>query len=71
MMKFKINETIQDVHINLASNVEMAKDDGKKLVGGLCSYSPAELIIRDSPQSDTEQLRFWIHASMEQIMGGD
>ena len=33
-MNFKISETIQDVHTNLALNLEMAKDEGKKS-GGL------------------------------------
>lgn len=45
MMKFKITETIQDVHTHLALNLEMAKDAGKKVVGCLCSYSPTELIL--------------------------
>jgi hypothetical protein len=36
MMKFKISETIQDVHTHLALNLEMAKDAGKKVVGCLC-----------------------------------
>jgi len=45
MMKFKITETIQDVHTHLALNLEMAKDAGKKVVGCLCSYSPVELIL--------------------------
>ncbi len=44
-MNFKISETIQDVHTNLALNLEMAKDEGKKVVGCLCSYSPTELIL--------------------------
>jgi benzoyl-CoA reductase/2-hydroxyglutaryl-CoA dehydratase subunit BcrC/BadD/HgdB len=42
---FKISETIQDVHTNLALSLEMAKDEGKKVVGSLCSYSPTELIL--------------------------
>jgi len=45
MMKFKITETIQDVHTHLALNLEMAKDAGRKVVGCLCSYSPTELIL--------------------------
>lgn len=41
----KITETIQEVHTNLALSLEMAKDEGKKVVGCLCSYSPTELIL--------------------------
>jgi benzoyl-CoA reductase/2-hydroxyglutaryl-CoA dehydratase subunit BcrC/BadD/HgdB len=43
-MSFRINDTIQEVHTNLALLLEMAKDDGRKVVGSLCSYSPIELI---------------------------
>lgn len=45
MMNFKITETIQDVHTHLALNLEMTKDEGRKVVGCLCSYSPTELIL--------------------------
>lgn len=44
-MTFRISETIQEVHTNLALSLEMAKDEGKKVVGCLCSYSPTELIL--------------------------
>lgn len=44
-MKFKISETLQEVHTDLALSLEMAKDEGKKVVGCLCSYSPTELIL--------------------------
>jgi len=44
-MTFKVNQTIQDVHTNLALSLEMAKDEGTKVVGCLCSYSPTELIL--------------------------
>lgn len=42
---FKINDTIQDVRTDLAMGLEMAKDEGKKVVGELCSYAPNELIL--------------------------
>lgn len=38
-------ETIQEVHNDFALSLEMAKDQGKKVVGCLCSYSPTELIL--------------------------
>jgi benzoyl-CoA reductase/2-hydroxyglutaryl-CoA dehydratase subunit BcrC/BadD/HgdB len=44
-MPLTISETIQEVHTNLAMSLEMAKDEGKKVVGCLCSYSPTELIL--------------------------
>lgn len=44
-MDFKVRETIQDVRTNLALALEMAKDEGRKIVGSLCSYSPTELIL--------------------------
>ncbi|CCO25520.1 double-cubane-cluster-containing anaerobic reductase [Maridesulfovibrio hydrothermalis] len=44
-MEFDVTESIQDVHTNLALQLEMAKDEGKKVVGCLCSYSPIELIL--------------------------
>jgi benzoyl-CoA reductase/2-hydroxyglutaryl-CoA dehydratase subunit BcrC/BadD/HgdB len=44
-MALKITETIQEIHTNLALSLEMAKDEGKKVVGCLCSYSPTELIL--------------------------
>lgn len=44
-MEFEVTESIQDVHTNLALQLEMAKDGGKKVVGCLCSYSPTELIL--------------------------
>lgn len=43
-MAFKITETLDDVSSNLAINLDLAKDEGKKVVGCLCSYSPKELI---------------------------
>jgi benzoyl-CoA reductase/2-hydroxyglutaryl-CoA dehydratase subunit BcrC/BadD/HgdB len=44
-MSFKITQTIQEVHTDLALSLEMAKDEGRKVVGCLCSYSPNELIL--------------------------
>lgn len=44
-MEFNVTETIQSVHTELALQLEMAKDEGKKVVGCLCSYSPEELIL--------------------------
>lgn len=44
-MEFKVTESIQSVHTDLALQLEMAKDEGKKVVGCLCSYSPTELIL--------------------------
>jgi benzoyl-CoA reductase/2-hydroxyglutaryl-CoA dehydratase subunit BcrC/BadD/HgdB len=44
-MTLKISDTIQEVHTNLALSLEMAKDEGKKVVGCLCSYTPTELIL--------------------------
>ena len=44
-MTFKISDTLQEVHNNLALHLEMAKDEGKKVVGCLCSYAPVELIL--------------------------
>ena len=43
-MTFKIEDTLEDVSNNLAINLDLAKDEGKKVVGCLCSYSPKELI---------------------------
>ncbi len=43
-MTFNITETLDDVSSNLAINLDLAKDEGKKVVGCLCSYSPKELI---------------------------
>lgn len=44
-MTLTISETIQEVRTNLALSLEMAKDEGAKVVGCLCSYSPTELIL--------------------------
>ncbi|WP_163338732.1 double-cubane-cluster-containing anaerobic reductase [Desulfopila sp. IMCC35008] len=44
-MVLAVTETIQDVHNDFALSLEMAKEDGRKVVGCLCSYSPTELIL--------------------------
>ena len=44
-MDFKVQQTIQDVRTDIALALEMAKDEGRKVVGSLCSYSPTELIL--------------------------
>lgn len=44
-MDFKVLDSIQDVRTDLAMGLEMAKDEGAKVVGCLCSYSPVELIL--------------------------
>lgn len=45
MDKLSIEETIQEVRTNLALDLEMAKDEGKKVVGMLCSYFPVEMVL--------------------------
>ncbi|SPD75345.1 conserved hypothetical protein [uncultured Desulfobacterium sp.] len=44
MDKLKVNETIQEVRTNLALELEMAKDEGRKVVGCMCSYFPREMV---------------------------
>ena len=44
-MVLEVTQTIQDVHNDLALSLELAKEEGKKVVGCLCSYSPTELIL--------------------------
>jgi benzoyl-CoA reductase/2-hydroxyglutaryl-CoA dehydratase subunit BcrC/BadD/HgdB len=44
-MVLAVTQTIQDVHNDFALSLEMAREDGKKVVGCLCSYSPTELIL--------------------------
>jgi benzoyl-CoA reductase/2-hydroxyglutaryl-CoA dehydratase subunit BcrC/BadD/HgdB len=44
-MVLAVSQTIQEVHNDLALSLEIAKDEGKKVVGCLCSYSPVELIL--------------------------
>lgn len=42
-MELKVNEKIDDVKTTFAQQLEMAKDEGKKVVGCLCSYFPREV----------------------------
>ncbi len=44
-MELSVTQTIQDLRTDLALELEMAKDEGKKVVGCLCSYTPIELIL--------------------------
>ncbi len=44
-MDLTIDDTIQDLRTDLALALEMAKDEGFKVVGCLCSYTPIELIL--------------------------
>ncbi|CCK82110.1 double-cubane-cluster-containing anaerobic reductase [Desulfobacula toluolica] len=44
-MELSVTQTIQDLRTDLAMELEMAKDEGKKVVGCLCSYTPIELIL--------------------------
>ncbi|MGB3222658.1 MAG: double-cubane-cluster-containing anaerobic reductase [Desulforhopalus sp.] len=44
-MDLSVGESIQEVHNNLALELELAKNEGKKVVGCLCSYTPIELIL--------------------------
>ena len=38
------NANLQEVRTDLALALEMAKDEGHRVVGCLCSYTPVELI---------------------------
>lgn len=44
-MELVTTKTIQELHNNFALSLELAKEEGKKVVGSLCSYSPIELIM--------------------------
>ncbi len=44
-MELKANKTVNEVRTDLAYRLEMAKDEGKKVVGCLCSYFPSELVL--------------------------
>lgn len=44
-MHFKVDKTIEEVRTDLAVEIKMAKDEGKKVVGCLCSYFPKELVL--------------------------
>ncbi|MBA3027596.1 MAG: 2-hydroxyacyl-CoA dehydratase [Desulfobacteraceae bacterium] len=43
-MELKVNQKIDEVKTNFAQQLEMAKDEGKKVVGSLCSYFPREIV---------------------------
>ncbi len=44
-MDLKPKETIGEVRTELALKLEMAKDEGKKVVGFMCSYFPIEMAL--------------------------
>ncbi len=44
MNTLKVDETIQDVRTDLALDLEMARDEGRKVVGAMCSYFPKEMV---------------------------
>ncbi len=44
-MDLKPKETIGEVRTELALKLEMAKDEGKKVVGLMCSYFPVEMAL--------------------------
>ena len=43
-MELKVNEKIDEVKTSFAEQLEMAKDEGIKVVGTLCSYFPREIV---------------------------
>jgi benzoyl-CoA reductase/2-hydroxyglutaryl-CoA dehydratase subunit BcrC/BadD/HgdB len=45
MVDLKPDKTVSEVRTDFAYQLEMAKDDGKKVVGCLCSYFPQELVL--------------------------
>jgi len=45
MTDFKADKTIGEVRTDLAVQIEMAKDEGKKVVGLMCSYFPIEMAL--------------------------
>jgi benzoyl-CoA reductase/2-hydroxyglutaryl-CoA dehydratase subunit BcrC/BadD/HgdB len=44
-MDLAVKEKIEEVKTDFAMQLEMAKDDGKKVVGALCSFFPIEIIM--------------------------
>jgi len=44
-MSFRVDESIYHLHTDAATALTAAKEDGKHVVGCLCSYSPIELIL--------------------------
>jgi benzoyl-CoA reductase/2-hydroxyglutaryl-CoA dehydratase subunit BcrC/BadD/HgdB len=44
-VELKADKTINETRTDFAYKLEMAKDEGKKVVGCLCSYFPRELVL--------------------------
>lgn len=44
-MELKADKTISETRTDFSYRLEMAKDEGKKVVGSLCSYFPVELAL--------------------------
>jgi benzoyl-CoA reductase/2-hydroxyglutaryl-CoA dehydratase subunit BcrC/BadD/HgdB len=44
-MELKTDKTINETRTDFAYKLEMARDEGKKVVGCLCSYFPRELVL--------------------------
>ena len=44
-MELKADKTISETRTDFACRLEIAKDEGKKVVGCLCSYFPRELVL--------------------------
>lgn len=44
-MELKADKTISETRTDFSYRLEMAKDEGKKVVGSLCSYFPVELTL--------------------------
>jgi benzoyl-CoA reductase/2-hydroxyglutaryl-CoA dehydratase subunit BcrC/BadD/HgdB len=44
-VELKADKTISETRTDFAYQLEMAKDDGKKVVGCLCSYFPREMVL--------------------------
>lgn len=42
-MELKVTQKIDDIKTDFAQQLEMAKDEGRRVVGSLCSYFPREL----------------------------
>ena len=43
-MDLTVKEKIDEVKTDFAQRLEMVKDEGKKVVGSLCSYFPREIV---------------------------
>ncbi len=44
-MELKADKTINEVRTNLALALELAKEEGRKVVGLMCSYFPVEMVL--------------------------